>query len=280
MRKVLSLGAGVQSTALLLMSVEGEIERPDFVVFADTGWEPLAVYEQLERLRVVMEREGIPFEQLSVGNIKDRELSSEARDGRGETKPGTLSRYLTMPYYCRNRETDEKGMLNRQCTRMFKINPVNKAIKKFFEIPRMKANTNPEPLVERWYGITTDEIRRMRLSKEWWAENYYPLVDLGLTRTDCKFWLEDYGWHDAPKSACVACPYRSDAEWRKIKDNAPEEFAEACEFDDAIRESGGPNNTLYVHRSGRPLRQADLSTAEDHGQERLFDDECAGMCGV
>ena len=34
--RVLSLGAGVQSTALLLMSCKGEIEKLDAAVFADT----------------------------------------------------------------------------------------------------------------------------------------------------------------------------------------------------------------------------------------------------
>lgn len=38
---VLSLGAGVQSTALALMAVEGRFGAvPDMAVFADTGWEP------------------------------------------------------------------------------------------------------------------------------------------------------------------------------------------------------------------------------------------------
>lgn len=47
MLKVLSLGAGVQCTALLLMSVKGEIERLDWANFADTGWEPAADYAHL-----------------------------------------------------------------------------------------------------------------------------------------------------------------------------------------------------------------------------------------
>ena len=47
MLKILSLGAGVQSTALLLMSIRGEVERFDCAIFADTGWEPAVVYEHL-----------------------------------------------------------------------------------------------------------------------------------------------------------------------------------------------------------------------------------------
>jgi len=42
--RVLSLGAGVQSTTLALMAAHGEIEPPDCAIFADTQWEPRAVY--------------------------------------------------------------------------------------------------------------------------------------------------------------------------------------------------------------------------------------------
>ena len=50
--RVLSLGAGVQSTTLALLAVRGEIgPMPDCAIFADTGWEPRAVYEHLTWLR-------------------------------------------------------------------------------------------------------------------------------------------------------------------------------------------------------------------------------------
>lgn len=37
--RILSLGAGVQSSTLALMAEHGEIEKPDYAIFADTGWE-------------------------------------------------------------------------------------------------------------------------------------------------------------------------------------------------------------------------------------------------
>jgi len=36
----------------------------------------------------------------------------------------------------------------------------------------------------------------------------------------------------------------------------------------------------FVHPSGVPLEEVDLTTAEDHGQLNLFNNECEGMCGV
>ncbi len=51
MIEVLNLGAGVQSSAVLLMSIEGVLPKLDCAVFADTRWEPPAVYKQLDWLR-------------------------------------------------------------------------------------------------------------------------------------------------------------------------------------------------------------------------------------
>lgn len=68
----LSLGAGVQSTTLFLLSAEGVLPRLDGAIFADTGWEPAAVYEHLDRLeREVARPAGIPIHRVSAGNIRD-----------------------------------------------------------------------------------------------------------------------------------------------------------------------------------------------------------------
>ena len=52
--KIISLGAGVQSTTLALLAHHKEIEPPDYAVFADTGWEPEAVYKHLDWLEVIL----------------------------------------------------------------------------------------------------------------------------------------------------------------------------------------------------------------------------------
>lgn len=48
MKRFISLGAGVQSTTMLLMSLNGDLERADCAIFADTQDEPKAVYDHLE----------------------------------------------------------------------------------------------------------------------------------------------------------------------------------------------------------------------------------------
>ena len=51
--RVLSLGAGVQSSTILLMMMNEEIKPADVCIFADTGNEPKEVYEHLEKLKTI-----------------------------------------------------------------------------------------------------------------------------------------------------------------------------------------------------------------------------------
>ncbi|HVQ94233.1 MAG TPA: hypothetical protein VMU51_24550 [Mycobacteriales bacterium] len=68
--RLLSLGAGVQSTVLLLLACDGIIRRFDVAYFADTGWEPKAVYTNLAKLREYASRAGIPVRTVSAGNLR------------------------------------------------------------------------------------------------------------------------------------------------------------------------------------------------------------------
>ena len=52
--RILSLGAGVQSSALALMAHKKYIDNVDFAIFADTGNEPDTVYEYLEYLKSIV----------------------------------------------------------------------------------------------------------------------------------------------------------------------------------------------------------------------------------
>lgn len=75
--RVGNCGAGVQSTTMQLLAVEGELVEPlDFSIFADTGWEHRDVYEHLDALdRWSMEQAGIPIHRASRGNLRDDVLN-------------------------------------------------------------------------------------------------------------------------------------------------------------------------------------------------------------
>tara|TARA_R110001592_G_scaffold58467_3_gene177098 strand:- start:356 stop:916 length:561 start_codon:yes stop_codon:yes gene_type:complete len=68
--RILSLGAGVQSSCLALMAQEGLTKhKPDYMIFADTGWEPSFVYEHVEYLKKAITI--CPIITVERGNIRD-----------------------------------------------------------------------------------------------------------------------------------------------------------------------------------------------------------------
>ena len=67
---VISLGAGVQSTTLYLMASQGLITpTPVAAIFADTGWEPPAVYAHLSRLSAIQGSSPCQTKHLSLIHI-------------------------------------------------------------------------------------------------------------------------------------------------------------------------------------------------------------------
>ncbi len=110
---VLSLGAGVQSTTVLLLSEAGILPRIDHAIFADTGWEPQAVYDNLEWLKT---QTTIPVHTVSAGNVREGMLNSTIRGPK-------IERHASMPLRVIARDGSE-GMIRRQCTPEYKIEPI------------------------------------------------------------------------------------------------------------------------------------------------------------
>jgi hypothetical protein len=261
--RVLSLGAGVQSTALALMAAHGEVgPMPDCAIFADTGWEPKAVYEHLAWLK---SPNVLPFPVhiVTAGNIRD----GLVRGAQGE-------RWASIPAFTKS-ASGKVGMIRRQCTKELKIVPIRRKVR---ELASIAGKRSPKyPIVEQWIGISFDEVIRMKPSFEAWQVNRFPLIEKGMTRHHCLRWLETHGYPLPPKSSCIGCPYHSDAHWRQMRDKDPDAVA----IDGLIR-SGfrGLCGEVFLHRSCVPLDEADLDTLEDKGQLNMFGNDCSGMCGV
>ena len=268
--RVLSLGAGVQSTAVLLMAHEGEFEHPpDCAIFADTQWEPPEVYTLLDWLD---ENISIPIHRVTAGSLRDAELNAEMRARKASGK-----RYISMPFRTLNKD-NQPSLVRRQCTREFKIDPIQREIRRL--LGYKKRQRIPENSAEMWIGISADEVMRMKPSRVKWITHIFPLLfERRMTRRECKVWLEAHGYAIPQKSACVCCPYRNNTEWREIKED-PALWKDATEFDREMRNHGGPQGALYVHQDCVPLDEVDLRDAEGRGQLNLFINECEGMCGV
>jgi hypothetical protein len=261
MLHVISLGAGVQSTTMALMAAHGELEpMPDCAIFADTGWEPAAVYDHL---RWLMSPNVLPFpvHVVSGGNIRADAIARTNTTGQ---------RFASIPWFMRSpRGKDSMG--RRQCTKEYKLRPIQRKVVELHNGKRQKAGT------QIWIGISTDEAMRQRPSRVQYITNRHPLIEQGMNRRACLAWLEANGYPRPPKSSCIGCPFHSDDQWRAL---TPAEFADAVEVDRIIRHQPGIRGEQFVHAARVPLDQVDLSTAADHGQLDLFVNECEGMCGV
>lgn len=265
--RVLSLGAGVQSTTLLMMMIEGEIERADHVIFADTGWEPVEVYEHLEKLKIIMADNNLPFHIVSKGNIRDDFF-------------GNGNQFASMPLHVLNHQ-GKPAMVRRQCTGDYKIAPL---MKKQRELAGLVARQqSKEHLITTVIGISYDESQRMRDPAFSWIKHDYPLVDRRITRKDCLDWCADKGLDKPPRSACIGCPFKSRDEWVYLKQK-PADWADAVAFDKALREDSRINKRFnghaYLHASHQPLSEIDFRTDDERGVQSLFDFECEGMCGL
>jgi hypothetical protein len=106
-----------------------------------------------------------------------------------------------------------------------------------------------------------------------------------MTRRDCKTWMGVMGYPEPPRSACVYCPFHSDAEWRRLRNDEPEGFEKAVWFErkwrSACKKDKGLLMEVYLHRSCKPLDQIDFDNDIDKGQLAFdFQAECEGMCGL
>jgi len=280
---ILNLGAGVQSTALYLMSVRGEhgIPRFDAAVFGDTQEEPEAVYRHLEWLESL---NGPPILKDTVGKLGDDLINGI--DSMGQ-------RFASVPFFTSDTEGELQGITNRQCTREYKIDPCNRIVRRQI-LGLKKGKAIPACYhVHRYFGLSYEEAGRAARVAKRFAKNrretpHFPLYDMVWTRADCRRYLESIGIpHRVPRSACVFCPFKSNEEWRLLRDEDPAGWARAVEVDYGARNADavcgkGLQQRLYVHRSCVPLDKAPIDEPEYAAETNYFSfaRECEGMCGI
>ena len=172
-----------------------------------------------------------------------------------------------MPLFTKD-GTQKISMLRRQCTREYKVEVLQKEM-------RRRGATKDDP-AEVWIGISVDEAHRMKESFRKYAKHRWPLIEMRLNRSECRIYLEEKGW-DVPKSSCIGCPFHDDHFWVRLKEESPDEFSDAVSFDKSIRRMTRIRDDVFLHRSGVPL---DEVIFDDEMQIDLFGNECEGMCGV
>lgn len=253
--KIISMGAGVQSSVMAILSAEGKFGSiPDCAIFADTQWEPKSIYEHLEFLKTILP---FPVYTVTAGNLREDLINGVNSTGQ---------KFITIPAFTK------KGMGRRQCTKEYKIMPVKKKIRELLGVGyRKRVPKGTE--VELWLGISTDEIQRMKDSSFKYIIHKFPLIDNHLSRNDCiQIWTDRYPNKPLIKSACIGCPYQPTKYWLEMKQNDQVSWENAVEVDNAIRNLR--SEELFLHRSCIPLSDIKDTAEKEDG----FLGECDGLC--
>jgi len=273
---VISLGAGVQSSTMALMASRGELLdiNVDFAIFADTQDESKKVYEWLDWLEGQL---SFPVYRVTKGKLSEKALEMRTtEDGRKYPK-------VSIPFHVLTTDGKKTMVTHRNCTADYKIKPILKELRARCGIKRGQKVATVTSLI----GISYDEMQRMKDSREPWAVNRWPLVEMKMRRGHCIEWMRKNGYPEPPKSACIYCPFKSAELFRDMQLNEPEAFQEVIDFEKQINErrSGGVpenrKNKYFVYRNCKPFETIDFRSDVEKGQGLLdFQDECDGMCGV
>lgn len=287
---VQSNGMGQQSVALYLMASTGVLPRFDYSIFCDPGAELPETYEYLEWLKDwAKKNNGIP-----IIHVDGMDIVKDLNNGRNSTG----QTFASIPAFTESSKSTKYvvgqrgyGMLRRQCTNEYKIEPLKRQLRKIYGLgPRKWFPVGTSILI----GITLEEVGRIGQPDNNQIVHHFPFVNIltyksekncigqynqfldhMFTRSDCVNWLRTNGFPIPPKSACFFCPFMTNRQWKQVKQN-PKIWPRAVELDRSIRDSSkmGVDEKIYLHRQLVPLPEVDLS----ENQTDLT--ECEGFCHI
>lgn len=185
MKSLLTFGGGTNSSAVVAGIIEKNLDRPDLILFADTGGEKPHTYEHIDFMQGFLHSHGFP-EIVVVKRV--------LRSGLSPTLEEDVLRLKTLPSIAFGWKT---------CSQKFKIAPQDQYCNSFFK-PQFK---NGEKVI-KIIGYDFAETRRwmkMRVEDDKYIYSA-PLVEWGWDREECIASLKRVGIPPPGKSACFFCP--------------------------------------------------------------------------
>jgi hypothetical protein len=224
MAVVISYGGGVQSTALVVLAMS-EGWDVDEVVHVDLmDAESPATREYVARFREWLRREyGRDI------TVIERNMYWDMLDNPA---------FTPVPW----RGKRERFMLSRQCTRQYKVQPLQRYLYDKYD-----------GRIGLMLGISVDEYHRMRDSSAARIEHVYPLVDRRLTRWQCRDIIERAGLAVPWKSSCWFCPFRTVVSQWVLVQRYPDLAGMARVLEDRInadRRSRGKDEIVVLRTDG------------------------------
>lgn len=243
-------GGGHQSCGIAALLAMGELEPPDFAVIADTGYEQSTTWDYLERYVVP----SLKAVGVNVHRVYAKDFATVGLYG-GRTRDTLLIPAFT-------NQSGEMGKLSAFCSNEWKVRVIDRWLAKEHGVKRGT----------KWIGFTVDELKRVQKNDAKWKKRY-PLIELRLNRWEAALLVKRMGWPEPPRSSCWMCPNHNQVEWRDIRDNKPDDWSKAVNFDRMIRLK---DPHVFLHSDCVPLDQANL----DDMNESLFDRCETGACFV
>ena len=207
--KILSFGAGMQSTALALMSCENAFSKTDgkelpyplvpiydIVIFCDLGLEPVWVRKQADFVRRACETAGIQYKELDAPLYQDlmRDFGKK--------------RVVSIPWWTID-EKGHKSKFPRNCTLDYKVQVISKYVR--WELlgyrKHQRLRDEDKKAHEMHLGFSFEEKKRCKESPNPMFVNKFPLVDMKLERKDNYAYIKDVWGLDTKASACCFCPF-------------------------------------------------------------------------
>jgi len=250
---ILSLGWGVQSFTLAAMVAIGELPPIDYAIHADTGWERSETYVFAKRWTPWLKEHGV-----NVIDIHDKLQLQKMFIDKPDVSLFDRWNGLLLPAFTTWLNGKSSGMLRRQCTNHWKIQPMRRWIS--VELQRRGLSKSPG-IVEQWIGFTLDEAHRAKPNDVRYIINRYPYLEMFpqmYTRQMCIGWLRDHDLEVPVKSACIICPYHNFWAWRDIQLADNGDWQRAIDVDRAIRDKR-LNYKCYLCSDCRPLEDHDFN---------------------
>lgn len=259
--KILSCGAGMQSTALALMSCANKLINEkrvnnftytekvpiyDVVLFCDLGLEPSWVMNQVYFIQQACKWAGIPFYILK-SNLYDDYLENFG-----------MNRVVSIPFWSINEE-GKKGKMMRNCTLDYKITLMQNFVRWKLLGYKKGARTKQEDIKahEMHLGFSKEEERRCSENPHKMFVNKFPLCEMNLIRADNYAYIKDIWGLETKASACCFCPFHTNYFFEFIKKNHKSEYEKTVEFDEML-ENQQPNtkirSKLYISKSRKRIK--------------------------
>lgn len=246
MKKYISFSGGVESTTMALL-FGGSADA----IFSDTGWEHKKMYERLETVESEIRKVHPNFKVIKVKNEKYESLQAYIKEQK--FFPNIMARY---------------------CTRMFKIEPIDKFLK------------SDEP-VELMIGLNADEGDRV--GNHGLVKNVtysYPLLENGITRAACIEILTKANLLPSfppymSRGGCVGCFFKTKKEFIAMRLLSPDEFNNVEKLENEVQDQRGKHFAIQSNGHSMAKIRYEADSAMFSAEEMYSKvDDYSTPCGV